>query len=221
MVKSATPTGTRTANAPSAAARPYHHGNVRAEVLAAAVAAIAEHGPSALSMRDLARRVGITHGAAAHHFGDKTGLLTAVAADGYRRLTHALQTTWDETGDFGAVGVAYVQFAVDHPAHFDVMFRPDLYRADDADLLEAKAASGAVLYQSAAQVADAAGDDHQQAGIAAWAYVHGIATLWRDGNLPPPFADDPVGLTRQIGPLLFQRSRAARRRPRPPRRGAT
>ena len=199
--------------------RSYHHGNVREEALRAALDVIAESGTAAVSLRELARRVGVTHGAAAHHFGDKTGLLTALASEGFRRLADALQAAWDEHGDFGQVGVAYVRFAVEQPAYFDVMFRPELYRADDPEVLEARLASGAVLYRSAEQVADAAGGDTAVAGVAAWAYVHGIATLWRDGNLPPGLADDPVGLAERIGPLLFQASAAAkRRRPSPPNR---
>jgi AcrR family transcriptional regulator len=67
-------------------ARPYHHGDLRRALLEAAVQAIAEVGPAAVSLRDLARRVGVSHAAPAHHFGDKAGLLTAVAADGFRRL---------------------------------------------------------------------------------------------------------------------------------------
>lgn len=88
------------------------------------------------------------------------------------------------------------------------MFRPELYRADEPDLVAAKAAAGAALYDSARQVADAAGGDEVRAGVAAWAYVHGIATLWLDGNLPPALGD-PVALTAEIGPFLFQASSAA------------
>ena len=190
------------------AERAYHHGNVRAEMLAAAVEAVSESGAGGLSLRELARRVGVTHGAASHHFGDKTGLLTALAVEGYRLLAAALDAAWGVRNRFDDVGIAYVRFAVDHPAHFQVMFRPELYRAGDPELLAAKAAAGAVLYESARQVADAAGGDEVRAGVAAWAYVHGIATLWLDGNLPAAVGD-PVALTAEIGPFLFQASSAA------------
>ena len=196
--------------------RPYHHGNVRAEVLAAALDAIAENGAASVSLRDLARRVGITHGAASHHFGDKAGVLRAVAAEGYGLLADDLERA-AAAGDFGDVGVAYVRFAVHHPAHFEVMFRPELYRPDDEQVMEAKTRSAAALYESARQVADAAGGDHHRAGVAGWALVHGIATLWREGNLPPDLRD-PVALAEQIGPYLFQSSKAARQRKRSPHR---
>lgn len=189
---------------------PYHHGNVRAAMLDAAVEALAEHGVASISLRELARRVGVTHAAARHHFGDKTGLLTAVASDGFHLLAEALGDAWLATQDFGRVGVAYVQFAVDHRAYFDVMFRPELYRADDPELRTARDLAGRVLFLAAGQVADAADGDETRAGVAAWAYVHGIATLWRDGNLPRQAGDDPVALTADLAPLLFQASKASR-----------
>lgn len=170
----------------------------------AAVEAITEAGPSSISLRELARRVGVTHGAAAHHFGDKRGLLTAVAIDGYRLLAETVEAA-AANGDFGDVGVAYVRFATEQPAHFDVMFRPELYRADDPELRRARRRTAAVLYGSAESVADAAGGDAQRAGVAAWAFAHGIATLWRDRNLPRRFAD-PVKLAEVVLPYLFQSS---------------
>jgi len=190
--------------------RPYHHGNLREAMIEAALVAIVEAGPASISLRELARRVHVTHGAAAHHFGDKRGLLTAVATEGYELLAETVEGA-AATGDFGDVGVAYVRFAADHPSHFDVMFRPDLVHQDDADLNAARATSAEVLYGSAREVSDAAGGDPIRAGIAGWAYVHGIATLWRDGNLPPSVAD-PVALAEELTPLLFQSSAAAKRR---------
>src|SRR6266536_5182875 len=73
------------------AKRAYHHGDLRRALLVAAVEVIEESGPAALSLRDLARRAGVSHAAPQHHFGDKAGLLTAVAAEGYRRLATALE----------------------------------------------------------------------------------------------------------------------------------
>jgi AcrR family transcriptional regulator len=192
--------------------RSYHHGNVRPAIIQAALDEVAAGGLDALAIRSLARRVGVTHAAVLHHFGDKAGVLTAVAADGYRILATYLEAA-AVAGDFGDVGVAYVRFAVSHPAHFDVMFRPGLLRLDDAELNDARARAAGVLYGSARQVSDAAGGDEVLAGVAGWAYVHGVATLWRDGNLPPPFGD-PVDLAERLTPLLFQSSATNRRRAR-------
>src|SRR5918998_1032836 len=97
--------------------RPYHHGQLRQVILAAAVDALAESGPARLSLRELARRAGVSHAAPAHHFGDKAGLLTAVAAEGYTLLAEALTAAQQLAGDFLDVGVAYVRFAVEHRAH--------------------------------------------------------------------------------------------------------
>jgi AcrR family transcriptional regulator len=186
-------------------ARPYHHGDLPQALLEAAVEAIAEVGPAAVSLRDLARRTGVSHAAPAHHFGDKAGLLTAVAADGFRRLAATLRQTYQATGSFLEVGVAYVRFAVTHRAHFEVMFRPELYRTDDPELIRARDAARAMLYPPAAEAAttsDSGGDD-VRAGVAAWSLVHGLATLWLNHNLPPQLGDDPEQITREVAHYLF------------------
>jgi AcrR family transcriptional regulator len=193
-----------TVPSPSKDARPYHHGDLRRALLEAAVQAILEAGPAAVSLRDLARRTGVSHAAPAHHFGDKAGLLTAVAADGFRRLAATLRETYQATGSFLEVGVAYVRFAVTHRAHFEVMFRPELYRPDDPELVRAREQDRALLYPPAAEAAnnpDGRGD--VRAGVAAWSLVHGLATLWLNQNLPPQLGDDPEQITREVAHYLF------------------
>src|SRR5215475_11076814 len=108
--------------------RPYHHGDLRPALLRAAVATITEAGATAMSLREVARRAGVTHAAAAYHFGDKAGLFTAVAVEGYRELGEALREA--ARRGFLEMGVAYVRFAVTHRAHFEVMYRPELYHPD-------------------------------------------------------------------------------------------
>jgi AcrR family transcriptional regulator len=185
-------------------ARPYHHGDLPRALLEAALQAIAEVGPAAVSLRDLARRTGVSHAAPAHHFGDKAGLLTAVAADGFRRLAATLGDTYQATGSFLEVGVAYVGFAVTHRAYFEVMFRPELYHGDDPELVRARDAARALLYPPAAEAATSPdGDDNVRAGVAAWSLVHGLATLWLNHNLPPQLGDDPEQITRDVAPYLF------------------
>jgi AcrR family transcriptional regulator len=174
--------------------RQYHHGDLRRALLRAAVETIAETGPAAMSLREVARRAGVTHAAAAYHFGDKAGLLTAVAAEGYRMLGEALRGA---SPGFLELGVAYVRFAVSHRAHFEVMYRPELYRPDDADVREARAATAVLLYGSASP------DSGQlTAGVAAWSLVHGLATLWLNGNLPERLGHDPEEITRVVAPHL-------------------
>jgi AcrR family transcriptional regulator len=186
--------------------RPYHHGDLRRTLLAAAVEAIAESGPTALSLRDLARRAGVSHAAPAHHFGDKAGLLTALAAQGYDLLADALDAARERTGSLLEIGVAYVRFAVDHRAHFDVMFRPDLYHADDAELTAAAGRAGAALAAGVATLPSGsapAGREAFLAGLSAWSIVHGFATLWLSGALPPDLGDDPESAARAVIRRLF------------------
>jgi AcrR family transcriptional regulator len=177
---------------------PYHHGDLRRAVLAAAVDAITEHGPAGVSLRDLARRVGVSHAGPVHHFKDKAGLLTALAAEGFALLADALTTTRAQTDSFVELGVSYVRFAVRHRAHFEVMFRPDLHHADDPALAEARARAGAVL---AGGVEALRADDPRTAGVAAWSIVHGFATLWNTGNLAGD--DDVEDLARRVAGMLF------------------
>src|SRR5579863_2729795 len=182
---------------PTQPTRPYNNGDLRAALLRAAVEAIGQAGPAAMSLRAVARRAGVSHAAAAYHFGDKAGLLTAVAAQGYRMLTEELQGARDAGLGFLEVGVAYVRFAVRHRAHFEVMYQPELYHRDDAEVREARAASAVLLYGTATP------DTGQlAAGAAAWSLVHGLAMLWLNGNLPPQLGNDPEEITRLIAGYL-------------------
>ncbi|WP_030581572.1 TetR/AcrR family transcriptional regulator [Streptomyces anulatus] len=181
--------------------RTYHHGDLRRAVLTAALDVIAAEGPAALSLRDLARRAGVSHAAPAHHFKDRTGLLTAVAAEGYALFADAL------TGapDLRERGVAYVRFAATHPAHFQVMFQPDLYRTDDPDLLAARARATDALRAGVADLPpDGRGEDDRLAGVAAWSLAHGFATLLLSGNLSDAMEGrDPEEAFRSLTALIF------------------
>ena len=185
--------------------RPYHHGDLRQAVLTAAVAALAESGPAQLSLRDLARRAGVSHAAPAHHFGDKAGLLTAIAAQGYQLLAEALTAARQRSADFLEVGVAYVRFAVEHRAHFEVMFRPDLYHPDDPEVATARQRAADALYGGVGSVAATGrGPDIPLAGVAAWSLVHGFATLWLNHALPMTLGDDPETAARAVAAILFR-----------------
>lgn len=182
---------------PSPPARPYHHGDLRPALLHAAVEAIGQDGPAAMSLREVARRAGVSHAAAAYHFGDKAGLLTAIAVQGYRMLTEELHDARVARRSFLEVGVAYVRFAVSHRAHFEVMYRPELYRPDDPEVREARAAAAVLLYGTTSPTAG-----QLAAGAAAWSLVHGLATLWLNGNLPSQLGSDPEEITRIVARYL-------------------
>lgn len=174
--------------------RPYHHGDLRRVLLGAAVEVIGEQGPAAVTLRDLARRAGVSHAAPAHHFGDKAGLLTAVAVEGYELMGEALEAATG-TGDFAEVGVAYVLFAARHPGHFSVMFRPDLYRTVDSELVAARARTNAVLSDGARA---RFGTTDRIPALTAWSLVHGLATLVRDGAVAPEPGTDLEDLARAV-----------------------
>jgi AcrR family transcriptional regulator len=157
--------------------RTYHHGDLRRAVITAALDVIRTQGPSALSLRDLARRAGVSHAAPAHHFKDRSGLLTAIATEGYDLLAHTLAAA----PDLRERGVAYVRFAVGHPAHFQVMFQPDLYHPNAPDLLAAKARTTEQLRTGVADLSP--DEDASLMGMAAWSIAHGFATLLLSHNL--------------------------------------
>jgi len=162
----------------------YHHGNLRAQVLSSAVDMIASDGPDTLSLRELARQAGVSHAAPAHHFGDRQGLFTAVAAEGFELMAQALEPSV-KTGRFDRTAVAYVRFAVAHRGHFAVMFRPDLLDRDEERLASARRRTSRLLGAGLESVPDASVHvSRPDARRAAWALVHGVATLWLAGELP-------------------------------------
>jgi AcrR family transcriptional regulator len=167
----------------------YHHGDLRRALIDAAVEAVGEAGPSALSLRAVAKRAGVSHAAPAHHFGDKAGLLTAVAAEGFDRFADTLEAAWSDTGDFTAVGAAYVRFAIDRRPYFEVMFRPELVHADDSDLQRAAARSRAALHRGSGEAGSDA--EFNAAALAAWSLAHGFAELLIAGNFPQAVRRDP------------------------------
>ncbi|KUN60301.1 TetR/AcrR family transcriptional regulator [Streptomyces griseorubiginosus] len=184
--------------------RPYHHGDLRRAILGAALDVIAAEGPAALSLRDLARRAGVSHAAPAHHFKDRTGLLTAIAAEGFGLLAAALK----EAADLKDAGVRYVRFAREHPAHFQVMFAPGLLRADDLELTTGRALATDALRSAVSGVrAEDFGIDARLAGVAAWSLAHGFATLLLSHNLDGPVGDkDPEEVFRTLATTLFRRA---------------
>jgi AcrR family transcriptional regulator len=156
----------------------YHHGDLRRALLAAAVDILETEGAEALSLREAARRAGVSHNAPYRHFADRDALLAGVAADGYRLLGEAL-TSRNERD----MGEAYVGFALAHPQRFRLMFggRIALDR-HEALRQAADRAYGALLdaFRAGTGVRDPA-----VSAAAAWSLVHGLAHLLLDGH----FAD--------------------------------
>ncbi|WP_019066657.1 TetR/AcrR family transcriptional regulator [Streptomyces hokutonensis] len=181
---------------------PYHHGDLRRAVLTAALDVIAADGPSGLSLRDLARRAGVSHAAPAHHFKDRTGLLTAIAAEGFGLLA----ATIAEAVDLKDAGVRYVRFAREHPAHFQVMFAPELLREGDLELTTARALASEALGGAVSAVPpEGRGPDARLAGVAAWSLAHGFATLLLGHNLDGAVGErEPEEVFRVLAGMLFR-----------------
>ena len=161
-------------------------------MLAAAASVIARDGVDQLSLRSIAVELGVSHTAPRHHFGSREGVFTALACEGYELLADALEDAAAKA-DFAAVGVAYVLFAVNHPGHFAVMYRPELVDGTNADLQRAQQRTAAQLEAGARTHGSGAADGIAVASIAAWSLVHGMATLKLSGAL------GAAGLLQQAG----------------------
>lgn len=196
-----------TANDPTNRNPTYFPGDLHRALLDAAAEAVAELGPAGVSLREVARRVGVSHAAPAHHFGDKAGLFTALATEGFDALRTAVDAVvaGDPDGTDRSVlveaGVAYVRFATTHRGHFEVMWRGDLLRTDDPRYLQAAADAFGVLvaavraHQSAGW---APGRDPRELTLASWAMVHGLATLHNAGALAVVVGDPPEVIARAV-----------------------
>lgn len=183
----------------------YHHGNLREALLDAVGEIIREKAVGAVSLREAARRAGVSHSAPAHHFGDKLGLLTAFASRGFalfgERMAAAAASATDPVDRLNALGLAYLRFALEEREYFEVMFRSDMHDGDDEQFCELSKAAFSTLTELAETLGDdeTAGADAHAKAIAAWAMVHGLATLWMDGALADFWeGDDPYALARAV-----------------------
>lgn len=168
----------------------YHHGNLREALLSEGLALLEEAGEAGFSLRELARRVGVTANASYRHFANKEALLMGLAAQGFRLFSADQMQLWQHTAGsaadkFMASGCGYVRFACAHPALFRLMFgrQAASLRSD-----ELEQASGLALAGLRAAVASVMGeaaesDEVQLAATNAWALVHGFSHLILDGQL--------------------------------------
>ncbi len=161
--------------------------DLRERLLEASLALVAEGGIAALSMREVSRRAGVTHGAPYHYFPDRGSILAALAEDGFRALGHQLRTatvTGTPRERFEACGRAYVQFAIENRARFAIMFRPELWGgAKHPELDAAAAASFAVLVEIVAAGPWGGHPAMHDFVVATWSTAHGLASLLLDGPL--------------------------------------
>ncbi len=192
------------------AKRGYHHGNLREALVAAGLRAIAEDGALAFSLRGVARRAGVTATAVYRHFEDKDALFAAIAIESIERLRATIDealaaASGDPLERFRATGIAYVRFAVAHPAHFLALCVPGMSERVPAELkllhAEHQTAEAAQLLagQAAGTIAPMPLDALL---LAARSIVHGLAHLIVQGELGPVDAARAAELAQTVTGVL-------------------
>jgi AcrR family transcriptional regulator len=161
---------------------------LRQALFDAALVTVRDHGIAALSLREVARRAGVSHAAPAHHFKDKAGLLTELATEGLIRFAEAQRQARERGANplerFSWTGWAYVMFADQNREYFEIMFRQELFNGQDpAYRAAANAAHQVLLETMAPAMTELTEEQLQQQSTTAWALAHGLSRLWLDGNL--------------------------------------
>lgn len=177
----------------------YHHGDLRRAILDAAEADLTESGLAGFSLRRVAARVGVSHTAPSHHFGDAAGLIDALALRGFERLLACMQARQDSAGPEAmarlmASGFGYLDFAVAHPALFRLVFGLPKGQAPSPQVAAAGQAAFQHLARDVAAVRGAEPMAHPSARaevLACWTRVHGMAELILSGHVCLPDASDP------------------------------
>jgi AcrR family transcriptional regulator len=184
---------------------PYHHGDLRDALLQAAERVLERDGLAGLTLRAVAREAGVSHAAPTHHFGDLTGLVSELAAIGFRQFNATMEAA-RATGSAGlertmAAAKAYVGYAQAHPGMYGLMFRTERLDMSRPSLCEAAHASFAGLAHAVGasrheQISEEALSLEQAAAIArAWSLVHGFTMLLLDGRLADILRRLPKGTT--------------------------
>ncbi len=182
---------------------PYHHGALRDALLAAAERVLERDGLAGLTLRAVAREAGVSHAAPTHHFGDLTGLVSELAAIGFRQFNAAMGASCAPDTPFPARALArakaYVAYAQAHPGMYGLMFRterldyerPSLHEAAEASFAGLASAIGASRHE---HISEGALTLDQAAAIArAWSTVHGFTMLLLDGRLSDILRRSPDG----------------------------
>jgi AcrR family transcriptional regulator len=161
----------------------YHHGDLPNALRRAAVGVIEERGLGAFSLREVARRAGVSHTAPAHHFGDVRGLLTAVATEGFEALSQSMGAAAAGVDDpverLTVIGEAYVDLARSHHAHCEVMFRKDVIDPDDPIFQAAGMQAYGVLEDTLRAIIDT---EHLDVALddatwLSWSMIQGVVVL--------------------------------------------
>lgn len=204
-------------------ARTYHHGDLRNALIQTALAMMPDTGVQALSLREVARRAGVSHSAAYRHFADKEALLARIATEGFEQLTAMMRAAGaaharDPMRRLRAIGLAYVEFGRRHAQHLQIMFgsqigafesHPELARAASEAFEELARTVRCGEHSGAMRTGD-----ERAATLAAWALVHGFAMLLAGGRvrLEHPTESDLASLAERVV-MLLQTGLASRATP--------
>ena len=191
--------------------KPYHHGDLRDALLREATAAIREQGPSAITLRAIARRAGVSHAAPYRHFKNKEGLIAAVSAQGFAQLTQVLlqaQAPFENPlTRFERLSRAYVQFAVANTEIFRLMFSSELADKDAHPELAEAARAAFDLVTTTVAACQAIGlvrqGDPADLSIAGWSMTHGLAVLLADQQILATSGEELDALVQQASATLY------------------
>ncbi len=168
----------------------YRHGDLRRALLQESISLIESEGVAAVSLREVARRVGVTHAAPYHHFPDKASLLRAAAEEGFRGLGQQMAMGAARADDplsrLAACGMGYIEFGLANPGLFRLMFRPELTGVQAGEAPAAYTASWEVLVdavRSCQEAGHCAAAPTETLATLCWSAVHGLTTLWLDRPL--------------------------------------
>jgi AcrR family transcriptional regulator len=177
----------------------YHHGDLPNALLEAVGEIVEEKGAANVSLREAARRAGVSHSAPAHHFQDKDGMIAAYCHQGFAILGAQMAEAFEPLADaspeerIAVAGATYVRFADEHRAHFDVMFRSGLQSIDIASHDElAEQGAMNLLNGLVGELVESGILDESDAEVftvSLWGLAHGIASLWVDGAISKMFPD--------------------------------
>ncbi len=172
--------------------RPYHHGNLREAVVTAALEVLDREEPSAVSLRDLARTVGVRHSALYTHFRDRSDLLAVIAGEGFKALlTEMKATPPTQVSRLADLAATYVRFAREHPSYYRVMFLPDVSRPENIGRIH-DGCEGCfqMLIDALHEYSVPSEEETRERAVAIWSTLHGLVLL----------GDNSGPLHRQISP---------------------
>lgn len=192
--------------------QPYHHGHLRAALIKAALKLISKKGVKGLTLREIAKQAKVSHTAPYRHFKDKEDLLTAVAVEGFEMLVKQTRKRFESLEDhplirFRESGLSYIDFALEHPSHFRVMFGlGDNRKETPSDLKQASDESFRILLDAIRECQEkkyVKPGDPMELALSAWSIVHGYAMICLEGYLEKLDFSDEKRLKEMITESLY------------------